>query len=290
MPSDNDGRGEAYRLYRKPLEICRSIDQSVFDCWTDPYAFSQEWRKTIKARVAKYGLSLAVMHNADTYPIKDFLYRRYPRRLADEICAFDLLRFREYGHGIILKDARGLVRGTIFEVGYDSKEKTSYTLRLAIDEAYEGRNLGHDLMIYSALLALEHGSLVKRGIIEFGNLRSLYINLNKVGWLCDGFDPHISGLGAFFHICLPLDPLGLTSNQICPHRLEAFLARARDGIDYRLIPASDFHAVEALYERREFLVAAVRRGQGERPDQLVALPPESLHLRQTLSTFLPNHV
>jgi len=284
----NDGPVDRISLYRKPLEITQSVDPGIFSYWTDPYSFSKDWRQTIKERMANHGLRLQVMGNDDVYGILDFLQRRYPRRMADEICAFDLLRFREFGHGVVLKDERDVVRGTIFEEGYDTKEKTSFTLRLAIDKAYEGRNLGQELMTYSALLALEHGSLVKRGIIEFGNTQSLYINLNKVGWLADGFDPHINGLGSFFNICLPLDPRGLTSNQICPVRLERFISRARDGIDYRLIEATDFHGVEELYHTKDFLVAAFRRGEGHRPDQLVALPAESLHIRQGLSSFLPN--
>lgn len=269
-------------LYLKPAGICYAPD-SIWQKANpdeDPYEFSYRWRKDIQARVADLGLSFKNIQSEDTSAIKDFLNRRYPKRLADEICAFDLFRFREYGHGIILVDDGGIVRGTIFEEKYDTAEKTSFTIRLAIDVETEGHNLGLQLMRYSVLRALETGSRVKRGLIEFGNLRSLYINLNKVGWICDGFEPHISSLGSFFRISLPLDPQGVTSNCIDLSKIGPFLAARREGIDYRIIDVADFAGVRSLYESGEFvIVALLRHDEVVKRDSFLALTKETIQYR-----------
>lgn len=270
-------------LFRKPIEICEQSDIPLPTLWPDKFQFSLEWRTQIKRRVSAYGLSLRLMENDDIPAIRRFLTQHYPPELAAEICAFDLHRFMEYGHGVLLLDEQGEVKATIFEVGYHTPEKTSYTIRLAVSRQLKGKNLGHDLVIYSSLLAMEYGSLIKRGIIEFDNLHSLYINLNKVGWVCDAFIPEIKDLGAFFKIALPLDPMGLTGNVIGQERVIEFVQSRRKEIDYMLIPVEDRIQVERMYEQTTFVVTAVlRKGWIDDQDLFLALPSERLNLKRKL--------
>ncbi len=244
-------------LYRKPEEICKQPGQELPLFWRDKLSFSREWRGQINSYVQSFGLELKLICDQDIPAVKDFLARRYPEEMAKEICAFDLHRFRQYGHGLVLQDRSGRVKGSIFEIGYDTVEKTSYTVRLAVDETHEGQNLGYHLMMYSSLLAMEQGSRVKRGLIQFHNTRSLYINLNKVGWICDGFDPNITSLGAFFHISMPLDPTGLTSNAIDLKKLERFIATKQNEKDYLILEAEDLEGVSCMYADTPFKVVAV---------------------------------
>ncbi|MEL7533766.1 MAG: hypothetical protein AAFN10_20805, partial [Bacteroidota bacterium] len=225
---------------------------------------------------------LRLYDNNDIPAIKDFLEERYEPELAAEICAFDLHRFEEYGHGVILLDDAGKVRATIFEVGYHTNEKTSYTIRLAVAEELQGRDLGQQLVIYSSLIAMEYGSRIKRGIIEFDNLRSLYINLNKVGWICDEFIPDIKSLGTFFKIALPLDPKGLTGNRIDPRKALEFVRSRKENQDYKLLRFKDFEATQKMYTETDFKVVAVLK-QEWAPEEfdtsmLLALPARSIHL------------
>jgi len=158
---------------------------------------------------------------------------------------------------------------------------TSYTVRLAVDESLKGKNLGYHLMMYSCLLAMEQGSRVKRGLIEFNNLRSLHINLNKVGWICDGFEPHITDLGCFFEIALPLDPLGLTGNTVDFYKLMTYIESRREGIDYRLLPAGDQDAMAELYQRTDFKVCALLKpGMVSEGATFFALPSHTLELQR----------
>lgn len=267
-------------LYRKPPEICEPISNALPFMWNEKQAFAEAWRQQIAHYIASYQLRLKIIRDTDTPEVKAFLNRRYPRRLADEICAFDLYRFRKFGHGVVLEDEAQQILGTIFEVGYHTPEMTSYTIRLAVDDALVGKNLGYHLMVYSCLLAMEQGSRVKRGLIEFHNLHSLHINLNKVGWICDGFEPSITDLGCFFEIALPLDPLGVTGNTIHFGKLMAYIRSHRCGHDYRLLPADDMAAMYDLYSRSDFKVCALLKPGMVAPQAtFFALPAETLQLR-----------
>lgn len=268
-------------LYKKPDAICKQTGDVLPLMWKDKYAFSRNWRKQIEMTVASSGLKLKLIENKDTPAVKAFLNKRYPKRIADEICAYDLHRWSKFGHGLVLENQAGEILGTVFEVGYDTPEKTSYTLRLAISEEIKGRNLGYHIMTYSSLLAMEQGSRIKRGLIEFDNLRSLHINLNNVGWICDDFDPEISELGSFFHIALPLDPLGLTGNKINYRKIPEFIRKNKPGLDYQLLPTGNAEIVQQLYIDTSFkIIALVKKGWIDNNDYYLAIPSEALQLQE----------
>jgi hypothetical protein len=271
-------------LFKKPPEICQQSDIPLPQFWTDKFKFAEDWRSQIEHRTAAYGLKLQMIRNDDIPRVKKFLYEHYPREVAAEICAFDLHRFMEYGHGLVLINDQEEVKATIFEVGYHTPEKTSYTIRLAVSYELKGKNLGHDMVIYSSLVAMEYGSCIKRGIIEFENLHSLYINLNKVGWICDAFVPEIKDLGAFFKIALPLDPPGLTGNVIDTDKAIDFVRSRREGIDYRLVDFGDFETTTSMYANTDFVVVAVmRQGWVKDNDCLLAIPAKSMGMNRILT-------
>jgi hypothetical protein len=60
----------------------------------------------------------------------------------------------------------------------------------------------------------------------------------------------------FMHACR-LTPAGLSNNRIDPGKLEAFLATAREGRDYRLVGCADDAGLESLYRDTPFRVAAI---------------------------------
>ena len=273
-------------LYQKPAEICKQPGQELPLFWREKMEFSREWRSLIRNYIQAHDFCLTTSRDEDTPAIQRFLNERYPIEMAQEICPFDLHRFRQYGHGLILKDQTGEVRGTIFELGYDTPEKTSYTIRLAIDEAVEGNNLGYHLMMYSALLAMEKGSRVKRGIVQFENLRSLYINLNKVGWVCDGFDPNITGMGPFFHISLPLDPSGLMRNAIDKTRIRQFMEKHRPEQDYLTLDVRDLEGISSMYSDTDFkVVALLPPGMINEQGSFFAIPAAKMQLDERYKPY-----
>jgi hypothetical protein len=184
--------------------------------------------------------------------------------------------YREYGHGAILKEpGSGKVVGTVFEMSMNTADKTSFTHRLAIDASYEGKNLGYHLMMYSCLLAMEKVSMIKRGIIQIGNLRSLHINLNKVGWVADGFE-HISTLGDFVRIAIPLNLRGLTSNVIDQEKLMQFIHTHQEGKDYRMVPAMDVEAIQSLFQLPErYKIVSMLKADTYRPEPMFLAVPNA---------------
>lgn len=264
-------------LYKKPSAICQTTAESLPLIWKDPIQFAEDWMAQIQTRVEALGLKLKHMEDADTPYIREFLLRRYNERMANEICAFDLFRFRNFGHGILLTDESGKVQGTIFEIAYDTEEKTSYTIRLAIAEEWKGKNLGAHLMRYSSLKALEQGSRVKRGLIQVDNLASLHINLNKVGWICDKFEGEINGLGSFFHIALPLDLQGLTGNIIDFDACQSFVEEHVEGLHYRLVDCEKQEEIAEMYQKTSFKICALMKAGLLSPKaQFLAIPAEDL--------------
>lgn len=265
-------------LYRKPEALCKPIVNEIpTGFWRDTVHFARDWRDSISEMVETFGLNIRTISNEDTPAIIDFLNRRYPPELAKEICAFDLYRFKKYGHGVILHDKSGQVKGNVFEVGYNTREETSYTIRLAVDQDLKGQNLGYHIMMYSSLLAMEQGSKVKRGLIQFDNHQSLHINLNKVGWICTGFEPDIKGLGSFFEIGLPLDLKSLTVNAVDLTQVETYLNSRQKGRDYRLIATHRMDEMIHLYRNTDFKVAAfLKPGIIDDQSYFLALSPQEL--------------
>lgn len=270
-------------LFQKPREICPPSEKVIYTLWDNQGDFSKAWRKQIAQYISTYQLQIRLIKDSDTPRIQEFFSRRYAPAMAAEICSFDLFRIRNYGHGLILEDESGAVQGTIFEIGYDTPEKTSYTIRLGIAKEYGGKNLGLHLMQYSCLIAMEHGSFVKRGIIQAENLTSLYINLNKVGWICDKYEPHIHGIGAFFHIALPLSTEGLTQNTICPEKVRAFIQQNKEGQEYRLLDCANLSRIEQMYKETNFkIVALLKPGWVSSKAKFLAIGADRLNLETTL--------
>ena len=266
-------------LYQKPEAICLPMDEGIMQLWGSQRNFSIEWRRQIRIYLNSYQLNIRLIVDKDTPQIQEFFSRRYSPAMASEICSFDLFRIRNFGHGLILEDQNEAVQGTIFGIGYDTPEKTSYTIRLAVAEELAGKNLGLHLMLYSCLLAMEQGSLVKRGIIQADNLPSLYVNLNKVGWICDKFEPHINGLGAFFHIALPLDSSGLTRNIINFEGVKSFIQNKKSEVDYKLLDCKDLSKVEEMYRETDFKIVALLKGGLVSPKpEFLAIPAKHMGL------------
>lgn len=266
-------------LFKKPDEMCLPIGDALPSMMRNKMKFSRDLRAHIEDYVHAYGLKIRKMKPEDTEGVIKFMNERYPPEHAIEICAFDLYRWREYGHGIILEDVNGDIQGTVFEVGYDTLESTSYTIRLAVSEKLKGRALGFNIMLYSSLTAMEQGSRVKRGIIRADNFRSLYINLNRVGWLIDGFEMGIPGLGEhpFYKIVMSLDPLGLVGNKVDMDRAVAFVKNHNEKKDYILIDPNNYKEIYHIYKYTTFrIVAFIHEGKVKEHACLLALPLANL--------------
>jgi len=253
--------------YQKPEYICQDVDQKA----------------RIEDLFKGFGFKARNGTIRDTGNLDKFIresYGIFPEEIVNDVSPYDIYRFSKFGNSIVLEDSDDKLIGCIFEIGYDTPDRTSYTIRLAIDPAIKGKNLGFLLTEYSCLLAMERGSLVKRGLMETDNITSCSILVNKMGWICDGFETDLKcGIDNGFTISLPLTPEGLMTNRIDNNKLLNYIKTGKAGLDYNLIETSSIDSLIKLYEKNDFwVVAVVRKGEITDTDQFFALPVEKLNI------------
>ncbi|MEI7523371.1 MAG: hypothetical protein WCJ95_03530 [Mariniphaga sp.] len=266
-------------LYVKPKSICIKPDEwekSILRL--DQKEFIKAYKEKIQDQIKSHGLNLRLAKLSDIEPVYDFIMTRFNKEYIDDVSKYDLFRFIEYGHGLIVEDSRMKILGCLFEVGYEKIWKISYSLRLGIDETLKGKGLGKLLTVYSCLLAMERGSHLKIGLISIHNLASLHIHVNQVGWLVDKFYHDLDSLGLSFEFSLPLTPEGLIRNRIDPDKVQGYLEENIEGVDYLLIDYDDVGKIKAVYNNGKFKIAAIitKDYKGDKP-QFLALPVEMLY-------------
>jgi hypothetical protein len=212
--------------------------------------------------------------------VYEFIISRFNKEYIDDVSKYDLFRFIEYGHGLIIEDSHKIILGCLFEVGYEKKWKISYSLRLGIDEELKGKGLGKLLTIYSCLLAMERGLHLKIGLISINNLASLHIHVNQVGWLIDKFYHDLDSLGLSFEFSMPLTPDALLRNRIDQDGMQAYIEEHIEGVDFLLIDCEDVETIKSVYMNCKFKIAAIitKNFLGGKP-LFFALPVKMLYTK-----------
>lgn len=209
----------------------------------------------------------------------NFTRKRYPDTLKAQVTEYDIYRFISHGNGLLIEHRNGepnKLVACIFEVGYRSPDRTSYSLRLSVDESGGGRNLAKHIYAYSCLLAMEKGSAVKRGLIDCANLNSVFLHLNKIGFVFNDFFDDVYGLIPSFKCQLALNPTALVSYRINRHQLQHYINTHCANTDYMLVPANDLNAIKQMYTQTNFRVCAMHVQPHQH--QLFALPKHLLGL------------
>ncbi len=267
-------------IFTKPFSICKELNEwekSILLLGKND--FSKAYKENIQAEINSYGLSLRMARLEDIDPIIDFLITRFIRD-PEAISKYDLYRFIEYGHGLIVENGQQQIVGCLFEIGYEKEQvKISYSIRLGIDESVKGKGLGRLLTVYSCLLAMEKGSQIKIGLIHSNNFPSLHIHVNQVGWLIDAFHYNLGKLGLCFEFSLPLTPEALLVNRIDLDKVRHYCAEYQEGLDYLLIRGDDTDTIKSVYKNQKFKIAAiVCPKHKEEMTMLFAVPVEPLYV------------
>jgi len=268
-------------IFVKPTSICKKLDD-----WEerilllDKEDFAKAYKERIHDEINSYGLSLRLAKLSDIDKVYEFIMTRFNREYIDDVSKYDLFRFIEYGHGLIIEDSQKGILGCLFEVGYEKIWKISYSLRLGIDEDLKGKGLGRLLTVYSCLLAMERGSQLKIGLISINNLASLHIHVNQVGWLVDKYYHDLDSLGLSFEFSLPLTPESILKNRVDLEGIRTFIEENIEGVDYVLIDCEDVETIKSVYENCKFKIAAVitKNFKGGKP-QFFALPVNMLYTK-----------
>lgn len=265
-------------LYQKPAYLCKSPKEVFPEIDFEAEDFFTELKAYVVQALSSHNLSIRPATVKDIPAVEEFTRNIYKGEQATEISPYDLYRFLKFGHGVLLHDKDGILHGCLFGVRYQTSEKPSYTIRLAVDPDWSGKEIGYHLILFSCLHAKENGALVKSGIIDFDNHVNQYINLNRIGWICRDFDGYIDAVGSCFEVCLPLTVDGFTQNVIDKEKVRQFVANARPNIDYKLIHYQALDEMHSMFRDSNFkVVAFMAKGTLKEDHYYLAIPATELN-------------
>jgi len=265
-------------LYKKPSQICELPDK-----WNKHFesgSFVNSYKQYIKDTIKTQGLCLRLAVNDDILAVDELIKRCYPPAALRDSNPYDYYRFITYGHGLIVETNEKKVIGCLFEEGYDTPDRTSYSLRLAIDDTIKTKDIGTLMVEYSTLLALERGSKIKRGLLVTDTFISAHILINKLGWICESFHADMKWIAPSFVINIPLTIEQFAYNRIDMDRLINHLTTIKEGTDFRLVDYNDFTGLEELFTKNDFIISAMLwpGAFNNNVHKYVAFPTEQLAL------------
>lgn len=264
--------------YKKPESICIDLSPKEKE-WTklQPKELCDYYCKEIEKKFQKHNYFLRSAVYDDIIPVVNFSRNLYNNELSEEISYYDIYRFISFGHGLVIENIKKEIKGCIFEVGYDTEERTSFSIRLAISPDLGGKDFGTLITTYSNFLAFARGSRIKRGFIEWNNYVQLYTQLNKVGWILDDYFDNIRGMVPTFTAMLPLKSGSIISNRIDNKKIPSFLKKYQNEKDYYMLPIEKHDEIGQLYQEHNFRIAAfVRSGIIDSNNYFLALSNEIL--------------
>lgn len=281
-------------LYTKPATICKDLNEWEKNLLQLPKKeFAKIYMLQIQQEIKACGLKLRMAELNDIKPMYDFITNRFDIIYIDEISLYDIYRFIEYGHGVILEDENNIIKGSLFEIGYQKGHKISYSIRLGIDEKYKGNGLGRLITTYCSLYAMKHGSKEKKGIIYYDNIISHHMHLNQMGWIVDYFILDIAGLYQSFSVSMPLTPESFLLNRIDMKKLLRFIDEHHEGTDFKLINYNETKEIQEVCENGEFkIIAFVMASENVNEASFFAMPVNQLIENQTKemnTKFLNEH-
>jgi len=268
---------ELCQFLNKPKQICKDItDRDRYLLSLSKEDFIREYKKQINQEIEDFGFLLRKITLDDIDTVYSFIIQRFDDKYIEDISHFDIFRFIEYGHGLVIEDSGNNIIACLFEIGYEKNCKISYSIRLGVDEKQKGKGLGRLITTYSSLLAMENGATIKRGLMDYDNFISQHIHINQLGWIFDEFYPNIKSLGFSFSSSMLLTPHALLTNRIDTIKLQNFIQKNIEGSDYYRIKYNDFETITRIYSETDFRIIAVIKNQDSKFD-FIALPTSIIY-------------
>jgi hypothetical protein len=260
--------------YRKPAALCAVVPGvERITRAEDVRLFIAAGKQEIEDRIARLGLRLRMAAWPDEAAIREFHARCWPPGHSTLEEPSLLFRILSWGFVPIVETADGRIVACNINESYDDAARTSYGVRITVDPAVAGHNLGAELARYSSLIGMERGSKVRRALVGLTNYSSVANILNHVGFVADAFHDGVPVPGPRFGIALPLSPAGLMNNRIDVEKTRAFVEAHTPGRDYVLVGCADTARIAELYARTPFRIAAyLKPGVVADEHTFVALP------------------
>ncbi len=262
--------------FKKPNDICVDLSDEQGEILSmNRFSFNRWLYDDLQRRQEEYNVVLRRGTLTDIPLLQEFTETYYTALEGNSLTSYDYYRFTEYGNSLILEKDEKVV-GVIFEVGYDTPERTSYAMRFVVEPGSRGKGYAQILTDASCLKALERGSSLIRATIAVKNHVSLFFHLNKVGMVIESINPVIKGLTRYYQASLPVSPYGIYENRIDRAKLKIFLSAHKEGEDYWLYDSDDIESIEeALIDKRLKLVSYIPVG-GKR-FQFLALSSQQIN-------------
>jgi len=268
----------SYFLYKKPDDIC--IDKGELEPYFRSENFIPAVKSLIEDNINSQGFTMRLAVNDDIIEIENLIAKCFPEKASRDSNPYDFYRFISFGHGILVETAEKQLIGCVFEEPFDTPERTSYGLRLAIDKTVKSRDMGVMLVEYSSLLAMERGSGVKRSLIMADNFVASHIVLNKLGWIYEDYCPDLKWLAPSFTGNLPLKNETFATNRVDMKKLYEFLKAKTPGKDYLLTDWNDEEGFRRIYGEGKFVICSIIKPEFffNPKHQFVSLPVDSIKL------------
>ncbi|MFH1134775.1 MAG: hypothetical protein V1816_01680 [Pseudomonadota bacterium] len=265
-------------LYRKPECLCRIDPELETILEADrvlQFANLAQDRLVDEARRAGLRLRRAVSGDMDL--ITDLLGRCFLPDTPSLENQYSLHLILTYGYAAVLESPGGRLEGCNICAGYDDPDRTAFGIRVAVDQAAGGRNLGALLVSYTSLEGMKRGARLRRGLLSPTNFGSGANFLNHVGYLGESYHPCLPSFGPRFVVVLPLTPAGIGNNRIDQEKMLEFIDQGEPEKDYRLIDCENLDLISDTYNNTDFRVAAfVKKGMLSDRNQLLALAKSAL--------------
>ena len=267
-------------LYRKPTEICHHYSEfESIESLQEAQPFIDSKKKEFEDFLAEKGLIVRKATYNDLDAFFAYAKARFAKLLGSTpmYSPYWLDHLISAGHPMLLFDSNNNIKGYQLEASYLDQERTSNGGGIAVDDDLKGMKMAMRLFDYVALLAMEKGAKVKRGIIAAYNFPSVNNVLNRSGAIFTDVIPNLTGHGQRFIYKFGLTPAGIENNRIDKLKLASFLDSNLSGTDYELVLAEDAQGILKMYQETEFRIVAMLRGGTEAEKQTyVALPKDQL--------------
>jgi len=270
---------EQFFYYKKPIEICKELNQDELELNEDPDFISMA-KKQIEAFFQTYQIKIKKIGIEDFSRLIDFFRQAYPHKVRlNRIGPYDMYRYILYGNVLVLEDQQKKIQGSVLEVSFSNEEKISASIRLLISPRFRGLGFGQKLTRYECLLAMERGSKFKTGIVDFDNKQQLYIQLNHNGYILNQFHQDLPDIDPSFCAFLPLTPSSLLENRIDEHKLMTYIHSHANGIDFHLCDFDDLDKITRIFNEDHFFITAFLKENslGLKKPQFFALPKEKIN-------------
>ena len=264
--------------YRKPDYLCKTLsndDRKILD--GSDAAFISLYKQKYIQELSKHNLSFKLADVSDIEELIPLITDCYDESgMPTNVTFFELYKCITYGHGMLIRDNKGRILGSIFHVQYSTRGNSALGTRFTLHKDIRGKGLALVLLSYSALIAKESGSNIQRGLIGHSNFPSINNQLNHMGWFFETFHQYQNWEPSFDEFMV-LSPKGFIINRLDKNKVDDFIQTHNNKTDYQIIYYNDLDTIQQMYIEDDFrIIAYLKPKLGRNDHSFLAIPFEQI--------------